>query len=325
VSSLKLFFLGPPRLERDGVTIEFRYRKNVALLAYLAVTGETHTRESLTTLLWPELEPSRARAGLRRNLSTLRKALSGEWLVAGRETIGLAPAAEDGTSTSGQAFWLDVSEFRHLLQAWQGHGHSEADICSQCLDALGEAVELYRGDFLEGFTLRDSPSFDEFQFFQTEGLRQELASALERLVCGHIGQAAYEQAIRYARRWLALDPLHEPAHRHLMQLYAWSGQRAAALRQYTECEQVLSEDLGVPAEEETTQLYEAIKEKRHPPPPQDRMHLLFPTTAPHDRYQFKAEIGRTTAISSRLKSAEEACPSSIAPTTPYWSGTLPSR
>jgi len=229
----------------------------MALIAYLAVTGQSHSREALVTLLWPELEPSRARANLRRNLSMLRKALGGEWLVADRETIGLDPSAD---------LWLDVDRFHSLLLAWQEHGHPEADVCPECLTALAEAVELYRGDFLEGFTLRDSPNFDEWQFFETEGLRQELASALERLVRGHSAQGAYKTAIPYARRWLALDPLHEPAHRHLMQLYAWSGQRAAALRQYGECERDLQEELGVPPEEETTQVYQAIKENRDLPP-----------------------------------------------------------
>jgi predicted ATPase/DNA-binding SARP family transcriptional activator len=285
MSSLKLYLLGPPRLERDGVPLELDRRKNVALVAYLAVTGEWHTREALITLLWPELEPSRARAGLRRNLSRLRKALGDEWVVVDREAVGTDPDAD---------LWLDVEQFRHLLQAWQEHGHAEAEVCRQCLDTLAEGVELYRGDFLEGFTLRDSPTFDEFQFFQTEGLRRELASALERLVRGHSAQGNYEPAISYARRWLALDPLHEPVHRHLMQLYAWSGQRAAALRQYTECEGVLQEELGVEPEQETTQLYQAIKEKRPPPPPGDRFgaHITSPTAAPHERYRLGAELGR---------------------------------
>ena len=120
---------------------------------------------------------------------------------------------------------------------------------------------LHRGDFLAGFTLRDSPEFDEWQFFQAETLRQELASALERLVHGHSadGEDGRMPGIPYARRWLALDPLHEPAHRHLMQLYAGTGQYAAALRQYAECVRILDEELGVPPDEETIRLYEAIK------------------------------------------------------------------
>ena len=68
MSTLRLHLLGSSRLERDGAPLEFDTRKNVALVTYLAVTGQNHRRESLIALLWPELEPSRARGGLRRNL-----------------------------------------------------------------------------------------------------------------------------------------------------------------------------------------------------------------------------------------------------------------
>ena len=123
MSSLRLFTLGPPRIERDGVPLELHYRKNVALVAYLAVTGERHTREALVTLLWPELEPRRARANLRRDLSVLRKALGPACLVVDRETVEL----ERGTG-----FGLDVDQFHHLLSAWQGHGHPQTDLCPAC-------------------------------------------------------------------------------------------------------------------------------------------------------------------------------------------------
>src|SRR5918998_1057618 len=70
-----------------------------------------------------------------------------------------------------------------------------------------------------------------------------------------------------SRRWLALDPLHEPAHQLLLALYAWSGQRASALRQYRECVRVLGKELGVAPLEETTALYRAVQENDPPPPP----------------------------------------------------------
>jgi len=283
MSSLELYLLGPPRLEHEGVPLEFDTRKNVALIAYLAVTGESHSRETLITLLWPELEPSRARAGLRRNLSVLKKALGGQWLVVERETIGTDAKAD---------FWSDVDQFQRLLGTWQTHGHARADVCPDCLNSLAEAVELYRGDFLEGFSLRDSPNFDDWQFFQTESLRQELASTLERLVHGHTAQGTYQAAIPHARRWLALDPLHEPAHRYLMSLYAWSGQRAAALRQYGECVRILDDELGAPPEGETTQLFKAIKEQRELPAPGERLVTPSQTHVLNDRYRLGAELGR---------------------------------
>jgi DNA-binding SARP family transcriptional activator len=238
----------------------------------------------LATRLWPECDQSRARANLRRNLSTLRKMLGGEWLVVERKTVRLDPHAN---------VWVDVDRFHTLLRAWEEHGHPRAEVCPACLTAQAKAVELYQGDFMAGFSLRDSASFDEWQFFQTEGLRRELASALERLVRGQATQGAYDAAIPYARRWLALDPLHEPDHRYLMQLYAWSGQRTAALRQYAECERVLREELGAPSEEETTRLCEAMKERRGPPPSCEQ--AVTPTTSETDplreRYRLDAELG----------------------------------
>jgi predicted ATPase/DNA-binding SARP family transcriptional activator len=266
MSTLRLFTLGAPCLERDGVPLEFDTRKNLALVVYLAMTRTSHSRESLITLLWPELEPSRGRAGLRRNLSTLRKALYGEWLVVDRETVGLDPAGE---------FWLDVDQFRSFASTGKGHDHPQDTLCPECLSALVQAAELYRGDFLTGFSLRDSAAFDEWQFFETESLRRELASVLERLVRGLQKQKEFETAIYYARRWLALDPLHELAHRRLMELYAQSGQQSAALRQYQECERLLQEELGLTPSEETSALYHRIQtgglEKKPAPRPQHNL------------------------------------------------------
>jgi predicted ATPase/DNA-binding SARP family transcriptional activator len=250
MSSLKLFLLGQPRFERDGQPLKFDTRKNVALVTYLALTGGRHSRETLITLLWPELEPHRARAVLRRNLSVLGKMLGGEWLVVDGDEIGTDPGAD---------LYLDVDRFRHLLSICQTHGHSDRQVCSQCLDMLAEAAELYRGDLLEGAGLCDSAAFDEWQFFQTEGLRQAFAAALEKLARGHSARGEWEAAIRYARRRLALDPLHEPAHRHLMRLYARSGQHAAALRQYQECVRLLAQELSATPGQETTDLYLRIQ------------------------------------------------------------------
>src|SRR5687768_6082070 len=69
----------------------------------------------------------------------------------------------------------------------------------------------------------------------------------------------FESALMYARRWLALDPLHEPAHRTLMSLYAASGQRTEAVRQYHQCVELLDAELATLPEDETNQLYASIQ------------------------------------------------------------------
>lgn len=249
--------LGAPRIERDGSPISVDTRKAVALLAYLAVTRQPHHRDTLAALLWPEYDQPHARATLRRTLSALGRALDGDHLNVERETIGL----RDGANLR-----LDVDEFRHLLAECQTHGHAADEACAACLGPLAAAVALYRDDFMAGFSLRDSPAWDDWQFFQREALRRELAGALRRLTSVYIALGRYDAAIACARRWLALDPLHEPAHRYLMRLYAWTGQRAAALRQYHTCARALDQELGVAPLEATTRLYEAIKQGRLAPP-----------------------------------------------------------
>lgn len=52
-----------------------------------------------------------------------------------------------------------------------------------------------------------------------------------------------------------------------MLLYAWSGERAAAVRQYQVCTDILVRELDVPPLPETTELFQAIKEQREPASP----------------------------------------------------------
>lgn len=248
---LKFHFLGAPRLETEdakGVSkhLALDTRKAIALAAYLALTHTAHERDELATFFYPDADSAHARAALRRTLSSLKTALGDSVLDIERESIAI-----DLDNVR-----VDVMEFRALVR-------------ENSLNSLTQAAQIYQGDFLAGFTLRDSPAFDEWQFFETESLRKQFAGALEQLVGQLIAQPdgrrdANKRAIEYARRWLALDPLHEPAHRALMLLYARDGQRAAALRQYRECVRQLDTELGVAPLPETTELYRAIQEIRMP-------------------------------------------------------------
>jgi predicted ATPase/DNA-binding SARP family transcriptional activator len=303
VSRLALYLLGAPGFELDGQPVQLSRHKAVALLAYLALTKQTHRRESLTAFFWPEYDAARGRADLRRTLSVLNTTLGPGWLRVDRERAGLNWEAE---------VWLDVDEFQARLVAGRRHGHPPDETCPACLTSLAGAVELYRDDFLAGFTLRDSAEFDDWQFFQTQELRDELARALERLARGLSEQGEFEAAIAYARRWVALDALHEMAHRLLMQFYAGSGQRAAALRQYEACERVLREELGLPPEEATTLVFEAIKAGRGLPVAEEEAEFAAaPTAAAHKHnlpVQLTPFVGREEVlaeIGGRL--ADPAC------------------
>ncbi len=242
---LKLLLLGSPQIELDGQAIQIERRKALALLAYLAVTGETFAREALATLLWPEQDTARALAYLRRTLWEVNQAVGKGWIELEQEKVRLE---------TSHGLWLDTAQFTALLAPCRA-----ADAPPSCQDALAEAAALYRGDFLAGFQVQDSAEFEEWQFLQAERLRGDLAFALHHLAAGHEAQAAYAQALPYAQRWLALDNLEEAAHRQLMRLHAQSGQRAAAIRQYALCKATLHDELGLAPSPETVALYEQIR------------------------------------------------------------------
>jgi DNA-binding SARP family transcriptional activator/predicted ATPase len=275
MSPLRIYLFGAPRFERDDTPIHIPRRKAVALLAYLATTSQPHSRDALATMFWPEHDQTKARANLRRELSRTKSALGEEPFKIQGEQLSL---------NSALGWWLDVADFQTKLNTAQGgllegSGASGGGEISRHMVAIQEAVSLYTNEFMAGFSLPDSPQFDEWQFFQRESLNRSLGDALQKMVYWHTAQGDYEAAIEYARRWLALDNLFEQAHRQLMQLYAWSGQQGAAIRQYEQCQRLLLKEIGVEPEEETFELYEAIKTRQLAPPDLDAMHKEAPWIA----------------------------------------------
>ena len=284
--ALAIRLLGPPRVERDGVAVAFDTRKAMALLAHLALAERPRSREALCGLLWPAHDLGRARGALRRTLSTLRKGVGEEWIDAAGDSVVLQrrPGLE-----------VDVQRFRELV----GHGASE--------DRLSDAVSLFSGDFLEGFSLRDSPEFDDWQVGEAGVLERELASALRRLVELLVARSEFEQALPRAQRWLLLDPLHEPAHRELIRVYAWSGDRAAALEQYRACVRTLSQELGVAPLDETARLYEEVNDGSLAPPA-PRVRAAVPPPAKAGAPPELPLVGREDEISALLAAHAAAQP-----------------
>jgi len=245
----KLFLFGTPAIECNGHSQSIQRRKARALLAYLAVTQQGHSREALAALLWPEYDRPSGLADLSRILSNLRKLLGDNFFLTDRENLALNGAAN---------LWVDVLQFQKQLESCRKQTSLDEDY----RQTLASAVALYQADFLAGFSLPDCPDFDEWQLLQTEALRRDLGWALEQLVHAHEERKELAQSIAYAQRWVRLDPLHEPAQRRLIALYARNGQQAEAHRQYQVCERLLAEELGVEPQPETRQLYEEIRRVR---------------------------------------------------------------
>jgi len=263
MARLGFYLLGSFEVTLDGQPLAgLRSRKVSALLAYLAAeANRTHARETLAALLWSESTDDAARLSLRVALSNLRKVLAPldvPILVATRQSVQLNAKHCD--------CWVDTARFDALLATCNAHPHGAAETCPSCIQRLAEAVELYRGDFLAGLTLPDSPAFGEWWILQQEWYHRRALTALERITEHHIAHGNYEEAQDFARRQLMLECWREEGHRQLIRALALDGQRGAALAQYEACQQILAEELGVAPEEATKTLYERIQQGRLSPP-----------------------------------------------------------
>lgn len=247
MAALEIRVLGTfeARLGAGGERLLLHSRKLSGLLAYLAMSpGVGQPRETLATLLWDRSAEEQARASLRQGLAVLRKsiALPGvEILVAGHDRIALVP----------DAVWVDALEFQRL-------------VADGTPAALQQAVTLYRGRFLEGLSV-ESEVFEDWARAEGQRLQDLAMRALTRLLAHHRDQGAADAAIELAHRVLAIDPLHEDAHRTLIGLYVRQGARGEALKQYERYREMLQRELGLEPDAETRQLAQQLSREQEPP------------------------------------------------------------
>jgi DNA-binding SARP family transcriptional activator/predicted ATPase len=250
MARLSVRLLGTLQVTLDGAPLtDFESDKERVLLAYLAEEAQQpHRREKLAGLLWPERTEAAARANLRRVLSNLRRLLGDR-----------TPAGEPFLLVSGQAVrfnaacnaWIDSLAFAHLL----------SPPGQQASTQLEEAIRLYQGDFLEGFSVADSPACEEWMVVCRERYQRMMMEALHRLVMEYERHGRYERALELAWRQLDLEPWWEEAHQQLIRLLALSGRRSEALAQYVKCRHVLARELDVEPSPQTTRLYEQIRDQ----------------------------------------------------------------
>lgn len=249
MSRLNIRLLGPFEVVLDERTVTaFESDKVRALLAFLAAeAGQAHRRERLAGMLWPEMSESQARMNLRGALADLRQAIVDHradppFLEITRQTIQFNPSADS---------WVDVRAFEELTGA--------GAVRKQTVLQLEQAIPLYRGQFLQGFSIPDSASFEEWVTVSREQFARHTLAALDRLAAYHQEGAAYQTAIAFARRHLDLDPTAEGAHRRLMLLLALNGQNAVALEHFKIYRDFLDRELGVQPTDETLELVDRIK------------------------------------------------------------------
>src|SRR5579884_518856 len=253
MGQLSLALLGTPEVLHSGQPVKFRTRKELALLIYLAVEGGLHSREKITTLFWPESDVVQGRTTLRRALANLRSVLhdmeesGASHLHIEREVLGLdlTSNVELDVHTLAAALALDAGgrgDERLQARNTTGAGTSAVGAVNR---PLREVAGLYRGPFLEGFSLNDAPDFDNWLLLQRETCHRRMSLLLERLSASQLRDRAVADAIETAARWIAHDPLNESARMRLMEAHLAASHRNAALQAYEAYRTYLSSELDM--------------------------------------------------------------------------------
>lgn len=232
--------LGPPEIRYKEELIRITRRRSRALLYYMVCTHTPQPRERLLALLCGEIDEESARHTFKTLLAEVRSLLRGfdstiEWIVGDGDQLTLNPLAP---------LWLDTEIFEKATAATSRN--------------LNQAINLYRGDFLDGFFLKDSPGFETWVRSTRDHFHHIYLSALRHLAELYESEDQLEQAITCTQMVLTSDPLTEEAHARLMRLYLMAGERVEALRQYERLCIILANELAIKPSASTQALYEQI-------------------------------------------------------------------
>lgn len=240
----------------DKSMLAFESDKVRALLAYLAIEYTvSHRRESLCGLFWPDRPERLARRSLSQSLYSLQAIIHNQ----SADPPFLIISQPEIRFNVNSSQWVDVNAFVSLITSAQRHSHADISKCNYCIEALQNAIQLYQGELLKGFSIGDSPAFEEWLLLKRERLNHMCICAIQQLIEIYQQNQRHEEAVAYARRWVEFDPLQEEAYYLLLKLLAYNGKRSEALAQFEQCRLVLKEELGVEPSAKLQKLYAEIR------------------------------------------------------------------
>jgi serine/threonine-protein kinase len=237
----------------------------------LAAAGDRgRSRDQLLLLFWPEATQSRARHSLDQLLYALRGSIS-ESVFASVNPVRLAADVVES----------DVGAFNDAL--------ARGD--------LEEAVERYRGPFLDGFYLDDAPEFERWVETERARLASGFADALERLARTAEAEGDFATAVRWWRTLAATDPLSNQHAIGVVRALMGVGDHAGALQYAEQHETLVEKELGASAGPAIAELVAEVRAR-----------------ANAERTVSDATPSFASSASSSLRSAEQ--PNDITPAPP---------
>lgn len=247
--SVYIRLFGNPEMTVNGTVVPIKRRKTMALLAFLATSPRSHSRENLAAMLWPDADQKHALAYLRNSLWELNQTPLHHSLDIDHRAVRLV----DHPDTV-----VDIREFRQRLSESAVHSHSSGRLCAGCSEGLEQAIALPVDRFLSGFTLSGNSRFEQWLQLEEETCHRDYVKALHLLTDHYYYTRNWAAGSRAAGQWIAADPFDESACRHGMIIAVCSGQRNEAVRIYLRCRRVLEQELGVDPDPDTERFYQSV-------------------------------------------------------------------
>lgn len=245
---LSINMLGQVNISYNGVRIADKLsKKQVALICLLVLNADREmSRERISAYLWPDSDEAAARYNLRYNLWAVKK---------------LIPPDENG-----QNFILVTKDSCRINKQYRFQCDK---LCIDGFDVKEEKSveelirlkELFKGDFLEGFYLKNCDEFNEIILFEQVVCQTKQIEIMKKLIDLYEADNQNEEALQVLHEMMALEPYNENFAYRILNIYKKTGNRAAAINYYQKFEGKLRRDLNIAPNNDLKLLYRALTEE----------------------------------------------------------------
>lgn len=233
MGELVISLLGRPRILLDNTDISLPFKQAEALLYYLLVEGEC-TRNTVADLIWGGIPDERKiKSNMRNALYVLRKIFTPNFIIEPRKNVlQIDPSLN---------IRLDVALLR---------------------DPAQQDLDIYRGDFLQGFYLRENEYYNDWVTSTRQELKHIYMERLKSSAALSFQQQHWSLCEKSAQRLINLDEFDETGYYYLIQTYRARGEHHKALSLYDRLKKLLAEELYQFPSEKVSQLTEQIRQER---------------------------------------------------------------
>jgi len=248
-NNIQINMLGSPRIiynEKD-ITDKLSY-KSAGILYYVSA-NDYSSREKIAYTFWEGSSEDAAKYNLRYNLWSMNKIFKSS--NKDEEAI-LEWNKNNLFLNNSYNVDIDIKKYGQELES------DDLD-----LKSLIKLKSLYKGEFLEGFYLKDSFSFNDWLFFEREKYQKKHVQVLENLLEIYKKEKNYDKSISILQEMLNLNSLDEGLYVDLVKIYLEKGDRANALKIYNKCVHVLRQELNISPKKSTQKLLKIIKNKNY--------------------------------------------------------------